>query len=145
MIQKNFRLSEDVCKQLENISSNENTSQSQLLEKIIMEYQPQEVCDGSAGTNYQKKKNDIATPSGLTDDDREILHLVKYIINDNNKKLFILTEVMNSLVSTALHCFPERFKSTTNPKEIHDWFLQANDTLQKIINEKMTHKKLRGD
>lgn len=145
MPQKSFRFSDEASKKIDELTTSGEITQSQLLEKIILEYQPQEDSNNSVGANCQRKKNDIAIPAGLTDEDRELLRLVKYIVNDNNKKLFILTEVMNSLISTALHCFPERFKSTTNPKEVHDWFLQADDTLQKILNEKMAQKKQRGD
>lgn len=146
MAQKSFRISDEICKQLDELASTEQLSQSQLLEKMILEYCPQGSTDipdgdGSAGANFQKKKNDDVPPdTAFTQDDREMLKLVKYICNDNNKKLFVLSEVMNSLVSSALRCFPTQFRSTTDKSEIHEWFLQAQDSLEKTIQ-----KKIRGD
>lgn len=142
MAQKSFRISDEVCTRLEELAAKENISQSQLLEKIVMSYHNS---DDEVGANCQKKNNVSADTDGFNEEYRELLKLIKYIVNDNNKKLFILHEVINSLIMTTFKCFPERFKSTTIPSEKHDWFLHADDMLQKILNEKMTMKKLRGE
>ena len=143
MTQKSFRIADEVCTQLEQLAAQENISQSQLLEKIVMSYCES---DGEVGADCQKKNDDSTNADTSSNAEiQKLLGIIKYIVNENNKKLFVLQEVINSLIMTTFKCFPERFKSTTIPEETHDWFFHADDMLQKILNEKMANKKLRGE
>lgn len=137
------RISDETGAMLDEIIAKDNITKTKLIEQLISEYYSRS--DDEVGANCQKKNNVSADTDGFNEEYRELLKLIKYIVNDNNKKLFILHEVINSLIMTTFKCFPERFKSTTIPTETHDWFLHAEDMLQKILNEKMAMKKLRGE
>lgn len=138
------RISDETGAMLDNIIAKGNITKTKLIEQLITEYCSRS--EGNAGADCQKKNDDSTnadTPSNA--EIQKLLGVIKYIVNENNKKLFILQEVMNSLISGTFKCFPERFKSTTIPEQTHDWFRHAEDTLQIILNEKMANKKLRGE
>ena len=144
MANKSFRLADDVCTQLDELSAKENISQAKLIEQLIIDYYSRS--DGEVGADCQKKNDDSTnTDTSSNTEIQKQLNIIKYIANENNKKLFILQEVINSLIMTTFKCFPERFKSTTIEGETHDWFNHADDILQKILNEKMANKKIRGE
>ena len=145
MANKSFRLADDVCTKLDEISARENNiSQAKIVERLIIEYYSRG--DGEVGADCQKKNDDSANADTSSNAEiQKLLGIIKYIVNENNKKLFILQEVINSLIMTTFKCFPERFKSTTIEGETHDWFFHADDMLQKILNEKMANKKIRGE
>lgn len=138
------RISDETGAMLDNIIAKGNITKTKLIEQLITEYCSRS--EGNAGADCQKINTDSASAESSSNAEIEnLLGIIKYIVNENNKKLFILQEVINSLIMTTFKCFPERFKSTTIPNETHDWFNHADNILQKILNEKMANKKLRGE
>lgn len=138
------RISDESGTMLDDIITKGNITKTKLIEQLITEYCSRS--DGDAGADCQKKNDDSTNADTSSNAEmQKLLGIIKYIVNENNKKLFVLQEVINSLIMTTFKCFPERFKSTTIPEETHDWFNHADDMLQKILNEKMANKKLRGE
>lgn len=138
------RISDESGTMLDEIIAKSNITKTKLIEQLITDYYSRS--DGDAGADCQKKNDDSTnTDTSSNAEIQKQLNIIKYIANENNKKLFILQEVINSLIMTTFKCFPERFKSTTIKGETHDWFNHADDMLQQILNEKMANKKLRGE
>jgi len=143
MVKKSIRISDEASIKLDEICTKENLSQSQVFEKLVNEYHANgtDNCESSIEVTAQNKK--IVAPEISDDKVAEMLNVIKYVANENNKKLYILTDLMNSLITTALKCDPYGFRSAN--EKPHDWFDMSNDRLQNLINEKSVKKKFRSE
>ena len=143
MVKKSIRISDEASIKLDEICLKEDLSQTQVFEKLVNNYYAECINDSNAPGEENVPDKKIVATEISSDKVSDILNVIKYVANENNKKLYILTDLMNSLISTALKCDPYGFRSANDKP--HDWFDMSSDRLQNILNEKMAKKKQRGE
>ncbi|MFA5658261.1 MAG: hypothetical protein WC900_03165 [Oscillospiraceae bacterium] len=131
MIKKTLYLPEAVNDMWDELVRASGHNQSQLFEQLVREA-------------YQRKMQDFTCEDIKNKMIFEQLDKIKKIDNDTNKKVFVLMEILNSMISTGISKSPGE-NYTPVDEDPHPWIQKSLNTLSQKITGFQHSSAARGE